>query len=461
MRYTNEEYQFLLDAYTGNGGFKDGSYLIRHPRETDEKYQIRKKLAYYPNFVKKIVEVSISHIFKKPISRESDRQEINQFWNNADGNGSYIDSVMRRYAKFATVLGTVFLIVDRKPIQAMTRADELSNLPYIVVRLPSAVVDYSIDQNGNLEWIVFSESITSKRFREYGVRVDKIFRYFDKENFVIFQGSSIESAVEISKGQHNLGIVPVVPLTVSDLDLNDIFADSKIFEIAKINHRIYNALSELDEILRNQTFPILTLPVSNVALDRKQYDNLILSTENAILYDPSSGGKPDFIAPPTGPTEAYERRIELMIDYIYRLASFEFTGGVSKSGVAMAFDFQETNRTLANIARSIEDAEEKIVDIIGRWFDIDVRKTVVEYPKDFSVLDFQQEVKNAIDLLSLDISKKFNVELKKKLVFTTLGDRLSESELQEIYDEIESQEDFMFENRMRKEGLGLDGMAND
>jgi len=32
--YTNEEYQFLMDAYTGLGGFKDGLYLGKNSHIT-------------------------------------------------------------------------------------------------------------------------------------------------------------------------------------------------------------------------------------------------------------------------------------------------------------------------------------------------------------------------------------------------------------------------------------------
>ena len=451
--YTNEEYQFLMDAYTGLGGFKNGSYLIKHPRETEEKYKARKQLAYYPNFTKKVLNAYISHMFKEPINRDSKGfQEVELFWEKSNPKGEYIDKAMKRYSTLAFVYGTLFLIVDRKPIQAITRADELSNTPYLVPKTPMEVVDYSIDQSGQLEWIVFSEKITSKNFKEDKEPVLQ-FRYFDKENWQILRGDSLTTSVIVDTGTHNLGKVPVAIIQAqSPEDETSIFGNSVIFEIAKTNHRLFNALSELDEILRNQTFSILTLPIRNPA-DKDQYENMTLSTENALMYDPEGGGKPEFIAPPTNPTEAYEKRIAELINYIYKLASLEFTGGVQKSGVAMAFDFQETNSMLSNLATVIEDTEYEIIELIGRWYDKDFSDVVVEYKKDFSVVDLQQELKNAMDVLSLDISKKFNIELKKKLAYDFIGNRLEDDEMQQIYKEIENSEDYMAENRMRNEGL--------
>jgi len=451
--YTDEEYKFLMDAYTGLGGFKDGSYLIKHPRETDEKYKARKQLAYYPNFTKKVLNAYISHMFKEPINRDSkDFQEIELFWQKANLKGEYIDKAMKRYATLAFVYGTLFLIVDRKPLQAITRADELMNTPYLVPKTPMELVDYSTDQSGQLEWIVFKEKITSRKFKEDTEPILQ-FRYFDKESWQILRGEDIATSTAVESGTHNLGKVPVVIVQAQPPEEeNSIFGNSIIFEIAKTNHRLFNALSELDEILRNQTFSILTLPITNPA-DKDQYENMSLSTENALLYDPQSGGKPEFIAPPTNPTEAYEKRIAELINYIYKLASLEFTGGVQKSGVAMAFDFQETNSMLSNLATVIEDTEYEIIELIGRWYDRDFSDVIVEYKKDFSVVDLQQELKNAMDVLALDISKKFNIELKKKLAYDFIGDRLEDEDMQQIYEEIENSEDFMAENRMRNEGL--------
>ena len=451
--YTYEEYQFLIDSFTGLGGFKDGSYLIKHPRETDDKYLTRRKLSYYPNFVKKILKAYISHLFKRVIKRDAaGYKELERFWDKTNLRGEYIDRAMKRYATLAFIYGTVFLIVDRKPIQALTKAQELENLPYIVPKLPTDVVDFSVDQSGKLEWIVFQEIITSKKFKKEKDKEIR-FRYFDTDSWQILKGTSLIDAVITQQGKHDLGVVPVIPLyAIEPLFETEFFGTSFIFEIAKTNLRLYNALSELDEILRNQTFSILTLPAKD-AVDRDQYEGITLSTENALFYDPEFGGKPEFIAPPTNPTESYETRIAELINYIYKQASLEFTGGALKSGVAMAFDFQETNSTLASMAQSLEGAEYQIIELIGRWFDKDLSKAIVEYSKDFSVVDLQQELRNAIDVLSLEISKKFNIELKKKIAYEFLGNRLEDDQMQEIYREIETQEDYILEARMRKEGL--------
>ena len=41
----NESWTFANNAYTGDGGFNDKSYIDKHTRESDDKYTERKKVS--------------------------------------------------------------------------------------------------------------------------------------------------------------------------------------------------------------------------------------------------------------------------------------------------------------------------------------------------------------------------------------------------------------------------------
>jgi len=45
----NALWRFAYEAYKGSGGFSDGAYLDQYPRESDEKYRVRRQIAYYAN----------------------------------------------------------------------------------------------------------------------------------------------------------------------------------------------------------------------------------------------------------------------------------------------------------------------------------------------------------------------------------------------------------------------------
>ena len=137
MALTGEK--FLIDAYKGEGGFRDGSYLIPHPRESKEKLEKRKELATYPNYVKKVVDSYLSHLFKKSPIRSIETQEYQEFIQDVDKQGTYIDDFMRRRFKLAMITGTIYIIVDKPSGKAKTKLEEkkLGLRPYLAVRTPS------------------------------------------------------------------------------------------------------------------------------------------------------------------------------------------------------------------------------------------------------------------------------------------------------------------------------------
>ena len=64
------KYKLIDDSYSADGGFSNGSYLIPHPRERQDKYNRRKNMAYYINYVKPIVDAHINPIFShEPTSK--------------------------------------------------------------------------------------------------------------------------------------------------------------------------------------------------------------------------------------------------------------------------------------------------------------------------------------------------------------------------------------------------------
>jgi len=433
-----KDWQFLIDSYTGKGGFEDGSYLIRYPRESDDKFKRRKELAVYPNYVKKIVDTYISHLFKQSPIRET-TPEYEDFIQNVDKQGTYIDDFMRKAAKLSLIFGTVLVVVDRPRGKAKTRLEEkqMGLLPYAVIRLPYEVENIKLDEYGNISRIVFKES--------------EFYRSFTSNEWIISKDK--EGKQIIDSGSHELGIVPVVPVRWTDTVLPfDVFSPSFIQDIAQINFDLYNAISELREILRNITFPILTLPIRDEST-ANQLSNLTIGTENFIPYNPEGGGKPDFIAPPPEPAQIYLEYINFLISQMYKIVNLEFALGsqTGASGVALDFEFQQVNSLMAGMALHLEQAEYKIADLVARWNGESGFNGKIEYDKDFSFKDLERELKNAMDALSLQISQTFDAELKKKMAREILGDYIDENTIERIDKEIEGLEGA--DNQLKNEGL--------
>jgi len=422
--------KFLIDAYTGKGGFLDGNYLIPHPRESDEKFSRRKKLAVYPNYVKKVVDSYLSHLFKKSPVRSIETQEYQEFIQDVDKQGTYIDDFMRRSFKLAMITGTIFIIVDKPQGKAKTKLEEkqLGLKPYLALRTKSQLYNYTLDSYGRLSSITFIET------QPDGTTV---YRYFDTKSWIVSKDPERKKVQ--SQGEHKLGVVPVIPLHSTDPLLpTDLTAPPWILDIANLNFDLYNALSELRELFRNQTFSIFTIPVKDQA-DAEKLKDLTISTENAIPYNPEGGGKPDFIAPPPDPVQSYMQYIENLIQQIYRLANLEFTGGVQKSGIAKEYDWLEFNRTLTSFAQQCEQAEYKIANLVCKWQGTEF-KGYIQYPRDFSIRNLAEELETAMNAITAQILPPTGVvELRKKLSRDILGEFVDDKLLSRIDKEIEKE----------------------
>jgi len=68
-RHLNE-WQFFVRSYFGGKFYRDGNYLIQHPFESSANYSRRKDIAYYYNYCSPIVDIFVSHLFRKPAKRD-------------------------------------------------------------------------------------------------------------------------------------------------------------------------------------------------------------------------------------------------------------------------------------------------------------------------------------------------------------------------------------------------------
>jgi len=418
--------QFMLDAYSGHGGFATGDYLVGHPRESVDKLKLRKELAVYPNFTRKIVDVMMGFLWRQAPSREVD-DLYTHFSGNADGVGTKLDSLLFTYQRLAMILGTVYVIVDKPKTQGKTKAEQ--EIPYLALRLHGQLVNEQKDSQGAWTTVTFSEQSGS----------DMLYRTFTRTGWKL--SSDQDGSDIIDQGDYTLGRVPVVRLHIAKpLNPTDSKSQSWVYDLASLNWDLFNLRSELRELFRAQTFAILALPVSSDA-ERERLKDLTISTENALTYIPTVGGsQPGYIAPPADPVELYMKQIAATIEDIYRVANLEFVGGIQQSGVALSFHFQEANSSLRGMSEMGETAENEIADLVYLW----QGKTFsgnIAYPNDFNLTDLQQAIAIAMDSVSLGMGVEFDKALKKRLSKQILGNDTSPTVMTAIDKEIDAQGD--------------------
>lgn len=405
---------FLLDSYTGQGGFLTGQYLIQYLKEPNEKYEQRKLLSIRPNFVKKIVDSYLGYLFRTPASRTCTVSEYKQFVDNADGLGISLDEFMRTAEKYAMLYGTIYLIVD---------LDENSSIPYLSIRthyqVDSSQTEY--DSRGRLLSIAFRESYDG----------ESNYRYFDTTRWMIQDSEGNKTR----EGEHGLGVVPVIALHCQEPVLGSYIASSWIYDIARLNFDLYNVISEAREILRNITFPILIYPM-RYGGEEKDPSWISTGTNNALRYNPDDG-PPSFISPSPESVTQLKKHAEDIIRMTYQQVSLEYVSGfASGSGTAIAYFFQQTQSNLSGMIGRVESVENRIGQLVCKY----VNQTYagpVSYSRDFDLEDMKSELELTMDALSLNISATFEKELKKKAARDILGREIGA----EVYKMIDSEID--------------------
>ena len=430
--------QFYLDAYSGKGGFLTGEYLVRFARESAGNFRNRQAVSVYANYVAKVLGIYSGFLFKQDPVRET-TPLFDEFAANANGAHTSLNLLMQMNQRLAMLVGTIFIVVDKAKDPATTAAGD--KLPYLATRLPSQVINYKMGLTGELDSITFSEFY---RTSPWSFKLQ--YRTFNREGWVISNGFNQTGPDEVTaQGLYDLGRVPVVRLH-STLPLlpTDLLAKPWAHDLAQLNWDLYNKNSEMRWLERAQTFALLMLPAKDTT-ERERLSKLVIGPNNALAYDPAEGGKPDYLAPPPTPLQAYQDAIDTIIRQMYALVNLEFVAGSSaggggkgaRSGVSLAFEFQQCNNSMSTLAMLTEQAEQEIAPIVHAWQNRQWNGTIA-YNREFNLSDLQQELQQGMDALTMSISPTFDQQLKKRLARQTLGHGTPPEVMTQIDAEIES-----------------------
>ena len=188
-----EWHRFLIDCYTGKGGFagrisapetsflgwaaevygndalslygraavSGATYLDRHPREDQPKFNRRRDVAHYSNYAEAILDTLTSYVTKRPVSRNGEPKGLTAWRANADGGGTDWSTLLHDVmVPRAALLGWCPMMFDvpalpeALPGKVLTRADTnaLGIVPKAIPLFPGHLLDFGVDVSGKLEW---------------------------------------------------------------------------------------------------------------------------------------------------------------------------------------------------------------------------------------------------------------------------------------------------------------------
>ncbi len=372
-------FRFIADALHGDGGFRpsvsrDGtalsgpSHLVQYPRESDEKFARRNQVAWYANDLASACARFAGYLSQRRPQRLLDNPLLDAMADDCDWAGNSLDLFWGAFAVEAKARGAMLLLVDMPREPGATRADQLAEraVPYLTRIDPERVNAIELDERGAVAWIEIDDGDTLCGW--------------DTEIWWRRKGDRITE-----EGAHGLGVCPVLAFAEHEFPRFGEFA-----QIADLARRLFNLHSELDEILRSQTFSLLTYqvpPDQGYAFDAAAVAAQI-GTHNMLVH---SGDTPAFIAPPDGPATIYLARIAALEEKIRRIGHQIEAPDRTESGVALKIRFQQLNSALSHWAGRMEDLERRVWDLACLWLGIENR-TQVGWDDDYALTDIATEL---------------------------------------------------------------------
>ncbi|KAB2929842.1 MAG: hypothetical protein F9K25_10100 [Candidatus Contendobacter sp.] len=394
-------FQFIADALAGVNGFRDGGYLVQYPRESSEKFTRRKAIAWYANALRPACQRFTGYLTKRPPQREVTQPILAAFLDACNWQNDSLDVFFSQFMIDAKARGSMLLLVDM-PAEGM---ETDRTWPALSAIAPEGVTAYAVNAVGALARVTFTDTLT------LAGEETAVSRTYDETGWRITAGDKI-----LEQGQHGLGVCPVVAFAESGL----FPAEGEFATIADLGKRLYNLRSELDEILRAQTFSLLTykVPTDRFPLDMGEVAQTI-GTHN--LLQTFDGGA-EFIAPPEGPARVYLDVIAQLEALVRQTALIVDIPATSReeSGVALQLRFQALNASLVHFARRMEDFERRVWELVGLWLGLEPNVSV-SWGKDYSIADLKTEIEIAQNLAALNAPPAYQQAKLRQLIQLDLG----------------------------------------
>ena len=470
LRATRSDYEqegawhkFLLDAAHGTGGFSSRvcppetsvlgwaaeayarfssigpshhlrasgeSYLDQFAREDAEKFAHRVKVASYRNYVGPIGSLIVGYVNKQEFARANAPDELLAWMQDCDGNGTPWDTLMsdivRPCAAQVGYCPLLFYFEDRAEMAAENEQlsaaarREMGLYPCAMQLYPANLLDWRTNDHGDL--------ISAKVRTDHSVGEDLLAETEREERYLLLYHDRIERHVvrtgkdnqpylaESSTSANPFGAVPIVVFHGDRTPGDRVRGRSIIGDLAVEARTHFNVASEKRDHERSQVFAILGIPVVSMETNVSE---IIAGNGSGIKIPMQSNMPLHYVAPPASVAEALDRSLEASVREMFRIARVEWETptGTATSGIARAYQFEQTNARLRALAARWARSEQRALRMIGEACGfVGAEDLVVVPPTDFAVEDLAAELQNVGMVLDMPIGDAATSEIVKRIV---------------------------------------------
>lgn len=418
------------DMYLGGDQFKDHAdqYLVRRQKEPADVYGERLVRVFYENYVGSIIDWYTATLFRRePLlafegTNDRARKFFGGFVDDCDLKGTAFSEFFRERFIESLVYGRSHILVDfPRWTPAVNRAEEDEkgvSRAYLVGYSAHDLVNWSLDDRGNYEWVVL---------RTVGLRKPNIedpswyrvtrWAYYDKQAYRIYErterdGTSAPIEV-VASGTHGLAKTNRVPLF-------DVKVRSGLWLMNRAGLLQLEHFNKSNSLAWALTMGLFAMPVVYSERDWNQ----IIGESYYVQLGPND--RFGWTEPEGKVFEIAGTNLSRLQEEIYRVCYLSQAGGTasggSQSGLSKQRDFAVTQEVLRAYGDEVKEAMKRVLRAIDLARE-DGLSIDVSGMDEFDIGDFATELSDAERLLSLGMdSPTLKKQVYKKLALKYLCD---------------------------------------
>lgn len=413
------KYTFLEASYKGGPSFKEGydragkAIFIRHEREAETRYQRRRSMTTYRNYVGPIVDQYAAYVGSSKAVRSKQKAFV-EWAKNCDTAGTTLQDFMTHCGTKGLLLGRWWVGVDmpRAPDGARTAADDEGRKPYLMHVHPSNVVDFALDALGRVtRLVIHHEKYVKASFGSPG-EIHHEFHEWTAESMTVYRARPAQpQAVQTGSGQqmdkatpsyrveagspvkHGYGRVPFATLEILE-------GKGLAEDIAESNKTVLNLQGLLYEELYNCTFSQVW--ISGAEDDEKE--NMKAGTSTMwFLANPEA--KVHTAGANAEQAQSIMNALFMEVKEIHRQAHLEQSGEPLQKRVAEAASkleksHESMDQILEHAADRLQRLENELLEIAASFNTAHVKAgdAITIWPKVFDTKSLREKIALAIEL---------------------------------------------------------------
>lgn len=415
-----DQWTYLLESYMGGEEFKNGQHLMKYQLETNAEYAQRLNNTPYENHCQSVISVYNSFLFKTEPVRElgslTNLAETEDFLKDADMDGRSFNNFMKEVSTYSSVFGTVWVMVSKPDVGAVSRGEELEAgvRPYVSMMSPLMVLDWQYTRSPNGRYIIDY----FKYIEDVNGTVTTVREWTPEAITTVVVDTENETLLSRDIEPNGLGKIPVI-CAYNRRSITRGIGISDIADIADTAKFIYSALSELDTSIRLDSHPSLAKTESTLAGNGP--GSIIQMPED---LDP--GLKPFVVQASGANIQSILQSIDHAVDAIDKMAN---TGAVRAresrvmSGVAMEVEFNLLAARVAEKGDNMELVEEGIWRLFSEYQGVPYDCSI-NYPDSYNVRDEHRDLEFLIKAGATNIQDpEYRKVLDKQIVDTVIDDK--------------------------------------